>query len=72
MIPLTRVLVDNLHMFLRVSDELINLLLLELKRLDSIDKALKVETLDSLETGLVLMVLPSGLKRSRKNSNTEH
>ena len=49
MIPLTRVVVDNLHMFLRVSDTLIDLLLLELKRLDSIDKALKVRTLDSLQ-----------------------
>ena len=33
-IPLTRVIVDNLHMFLRVADTLIDLLILELRRLD--------------------------------------
>ena len=48
MIPLTRVVVDNLHMFLRISDTLIDLLLLELRRLDCIDKATKLKTLDSL------------------------
>ena len=48
MIPLERVVVDNLHMFLRVSDTLIDLLLLELKRLDSIDKSTKVKSLDAL------------------------
>ena len=37
-IPLTRVVVDNLHMFLRVADTLIDLLILELRRLDKIDK----------------------------------
>lgn len=48
-IPLTRVIVDNLHMFLRVADTLIDLLLLELRRLDKIDKATKVKSLDQLQ-----------------------
>ena len=47
-IPLTRVVVDNLHMFLRVADVLIDLLLLELKRLDKIEKATKVKGIDQL------------------------
>lgn len=47
-IPLTRVVVDNLHMFLRVADTLIDLLL-ELRRLDKIDKATKVKSLDQLQ-----------------------
>lgn len=38
MIPLTNVVIDNLHLFLRVSDVLINLLITELKRQDAIDK----------------------------------
>ena len=37
-IPLTNVVIDNLHMFLRVSDVLINLLVVELKRQDAVDK----------------------------------
>ena len=49
MIPLTRVVVDNLHMFLRVADALIDLLILELRRLDKIEKATKVKNLDQLK-----------------------
>lgn len=37
-IPLTNVIIDNLHLFLRVSDVLINLLIVELKRQDAIEK----------------------------------
>ena len=48
MIPLSRVVVDNLHMFLRVADTLIDMLLMELRRLDNIDKSLKVKKLDTL------------------------
>ena len=48
-IPLTRVVVDNLHMFLRVADTLIDLLILELRRLDKIDKATKVKSMDQLK-----------------------
>lgn len=48
-IPLTRVVVDNLHLFLRVADVLIDLLLLELKRLDKIEKATKVKGIDQLQ-----------------------
>ena len=40
-IPLTHVVIDNLHMFLGVSDVLIDLLILELKRQDCIDKVKK-------------------------------
>ena len=40
-IPLTHVVIDNLHVFLRVSDVLIDLLILELKRQDCIDKVKK-------------------------------
>ena len=47
-IPLTQVVVDNLHMFLRVADTLINLLILELRWLDKIDKATKVKSIDQL------------------------
>lgn len=37
-IPITRVIPDILHLFLRISDVLTNLLILELRRLDGIDK----------------------------------
>lgn len=37
-IPLTHVVIDNLHLFLRVSDVLLNLLITELRRQDAIDK----------------------------------
>ena len=47
-IPLTRVIVDNLHMFLRVADTLIDLLILELRRLDKIEKATKLKCVDQL------------------------
>ena len=40
-IPLTHIVIDNLHMFLRVSDVLIDLLILELKRQNCIDKVKK-------------------------------
>ena len=40
-IPLTHVVIDNLHLFLRVSDVLISRLLDELKRQDAIEKARK-------------------------------
>ena len=38
MIPLSNVVIDNLHLFLRVADVLINLLIVELRRQDSIEK----------------------------------
>ena len=38
MIPIDRVIIDTLHLFLRISDNLINLLILELRRQDAIDK----------------------------------
>ena len=37
-IPLDHVIIDSLHLFLRISDNLINLLILELRRQDAIDK----------------------------------
>ena len=47
-IPLTRVVVDNLHMFLTVADTLIDLLILELRRLDKIEKATKIRSIEQL------------------------
>ena len=47
-IPLSRVVVDNLHMFLRVSDVLIDLLITELRTLDKIKQATKLKSLDNL------------------------
>ena len=41
MIPLSRVVIDNLHLFLRVADVLIDLLIVELKRHDAIEKVKK-------------------------------
>ena len=43
-IPLKNVIIDYLHLFLRVSDVLIDLLVIELKRQDAIDK---VQTFNS-------------------------
>lgn len=45
-IPLHHVVIDNLHLFLRVSDILIDQLIMELLRLDAVDKAKKVAGLD--------------------------
>ena len=47
-IPLSHVIVDNLHMFLRVADTLIDLLLLEFKRSDKIEKTTKLKSLGQL------------------------
>ena len=47
-IPLTNVVVDNLHMFLRVSDVLIDLLIVELRRLDCVDKVTRFSSLEKL------------------------
>ena len=40
-IPLAKVVIDNLHLFLRVSDVLVDLLIEELLRQDAIDKSKK-------------------------------
>ena len=48
-IPLTNVIIDNLHMFLRVSDVLINLLVVELKRQDAIDKVKRFTCFDAVK-----------------------
>ena len=47
-IPLTRVVVDNLHMFLRVADVLIDLLLHALLTLDRVNQSLQVRNLMGL------------------------
>ena len=47
-IPLTRVVVDNLHMFLRVADTLIDLLIHALLTLDRVNQSLRVRNLDGL------------------------
>ena len=45
-IPLKNVVIDNLHLFLRVSDVLINLLVVELKRQDGIERVKKMTAFD--------------------------
>ena len=47
-IPLTRVVVDNLHMFLRVADTLIDLLIHDLQQLDNVNRSMKVQNLEGL------------------------
>lgn len=46
-IPLTHVVMDNLHLFLRVSDVLISRLVIELKHHDSLEKVKKLSLYDS-------------------------
>ena len=46
MIPLHHVVIDNLHLFLRVSDVLIDALIVDLLRQDALDKSKKVAGLD--------------------------
>ena len=48
MIPLTRVVVDNLHMFLRVGDTLINMLINTLRTMDRVNQSLHVRSLTGL------------------------
>ena len=48
-IPLTNVVIDNLHMFLRVSDVLIKLLVVELKRQDAIEKVKRFTCFDPIK-----------------------
>ena len=43
MVPMERVVIDNLHLFLRVADNLINLLILDLHHLDGIEKCNKLD-----------------------------
>ena len=47
-IPLTRVVVDNLHMFLHVADTLIDLLIHALLTLDRVNQSLGVQSLSTL------------------------
>ena len=45
-IPLKNVVIDNLHLFLRVSDVIIDLLIVELRRQDAIDRVKKFSSAD--------------------------
>ena len=45
---MTNIIVDNLHLFLRVSDVLIDLLIVELRRLDRVDKVTRISSLEKL------------------------
>lgn len=47
-IPLVHVVVDNLHMFLRVADTLVDLLIGSLRTLDRVNQTLRVRSLDGL------------------------
>ncbi len=59
-IPLSRVVVDNLHMFLRVADTLIDLLIGVLRTMDKVNHTLRVRSL----TGLThLATFESSLKQ---------
>ena len=59
-IPLVRVVVDNLHMFLRVADTLVDLLIGSLRTLDRVNQSLRVRSLDGLTH---LATFESSLKR---------
>ena len=48
-IPITNVVIDNLHMFLRVCDVLIDLLIIRLRFEDAIDKVKKFTKFDTLK-----------------------
>ena len=48
-IPLKNIVIDNLHLFLRISDVLINLLIVELRRQDCIDKVKKFTQYDPVK-----------------------
>lgn len=48
-IPLSNVVIDNLHLFLRVADVLINLLITELKRQDAIEKVKHFTSFDPVK-----------------------
>jgi hypothetical protein len=43
-IPIHRIIIDNLHLFLRVTDNLINLLITELRRMDGIEKCTSLDS----------------------------
>ena len=47
-IPLINVVVDNLHMFLRVADLLIDMVIGELCALDKVNQSLRVRSLEGL------------------------
>lgn len=47
-IPLSRVVVDNLHMFLRVADTLVDLLIGSLRTMDKVNHTLRVRSLSGL------------------------
>ena len=48
-IPLTNVVIDNLHLFLWVAEVLINLLITELKHQDAIEKVRNFSSFDPLK-----------------------
>lgn len=59
-IPLTRVIVDNVHMFLHVADTLIDLLIGSLRMKDKVNKTLRVCSLNGLTH---IAAFETGLKR---------
>ena len=44
MIPISRVVIDNLHLFLRIMDNLVNLLITDLRRLDGVEKCVNLSS----------------------------
>ncbi len=80
-IPLHCVVVDNLHMFLRVADNLIDLLIGSLCTMDWVNQSLRVRTLGGLTHLLAFKTslkqlgyldIPSGSERTLRSSNGGH
>lgn len=72
-IPIHRVIPDNLHLFLRIADVLINLLITELRRQDGIDKCKQLDRSKARHVTVYekyLTRFPSSLIYICKDSNT--
>ena len=64
MIPLSRVVIDNLRLFLRVADVLIDILIVELRRCDSIadkNKRFNTDKYDSFQKFVSSLGIPGHL-----------
>ena len=48
MIPISRVVIDNLHLFLRITDNLVNLLITDLRRFDGIEKCVNLTSSEAV------------------------
>ena len=48
MIPISRVVIDNLHLFLQIMDNLVNLLITDLRRLDGVEKCINLSSSEAV------------------------